>query len=454
MNLRRLHNELNQYVISRIEGMGEFHAVEHLSDHRGNYTPESISSGLIKKMFFDLFMICFFGLMLTLCFCFVFGSVSLFFLLLPLSIVFVFLAEIKFSHKTSTNALAIVTHFLISGRQTRVLEIQAFYQEVVDRRNNALRNMMAQEARQQNDNLQALRRMAAQHGANFQGRTMSLVEYQEMLRRERYQPAPPTPRKPYEIYEDELKEKVKNLQSFTEEFFTRSQSLARFLGESLKDEKGELNMFLLRTILLIPKRKTLSIDAVKSIVQSAKQLQDSGSGFYNRDILMGLSKDPDIMALLFKNYSEQDLKTLLTNRYTGDQFFKWIIQVAEEGYTENPNVKFIAHIVDNPPRKLVISKLKDLESLPMENGYSFKVFSKKNDFVQAKEDFKNCIMSYFERRDTDTFGLYQNGNPVACVSISPRFEILQIKAPFNNQASVAHVAVVRSALSLIQNKAS
>ena len=435
----KLFNSINQYIVRQIEGIGEFQAVESFSNYNADYTVKSVKKGMILSTLSGLFVLIFINFLIYLCIALLLKSIDAFStsfsigLLLGLNIfAHDFILKTDF-HKPIL--LPLLLHIILPGSQNRVNEIRAFFEaRYPKRRVSVWEERGMYEFRRTRINAEQQRR------AGSEG--VVIVP-----------PPQPPPLKPHIQYLKDLDEEMKNLPEFVKNNFSNSQSLTRFIGESLKNEKGELNVLFLRVLLLIPKRKTLSVDTLRSIIQSAKQLVDGNlTRELENTVYINLSKSPEIVAEKFKDYSESDLKTLLTNRYSAELFFKWIHMVAVQGIDSDPKAKFLYNVVENKPRALAHKNLLDLEKSHLPAGVSIKVFNLKSDFEKAKEHFKNCILSYYDRPTIDTFGLYKNGQPWACVSIDTSLNPVEIKAPFNNHPDTEAVLLVKKALSEFKAK--
>lgn len=227
---------------------------------------------------------------------------------------------------------------------------------------------------------------------------------------------------------EELLEEIKNLPAFTEKYFQRSQSLTRFLGENLKNIEGEVSTYLLFFILSIPKRKELSVDALKNIIQSALQHDGSAYVFEQNGLLDFLDK-PEFVSEEFREYTEPQLKKLLTNKYTPIEWGQFLSTVLVQKKDTNPDYRFISQVLANVKRTPTSLKLGKINGV--KEGLTFKVLENKYDYETARKDFKNCVRSYFDNHNLDIFVVHEGKVPRACVSVDKFLKINEIKAPFN-----------------------
>lgn len=231
-------------------------------------------------------------------------------------------------------------------------------------------------------------------------------------------------------YSTELIDKYKkminqNLPLFVKENFKSSKALTRYLSENIKNEDGSINEYLLFFILLIPHRKTMEFDNIRAIIQSALQ-HSSSLDLYRRYNLIEYIEKPEEVSEKFKLYTIEKIKSLLTKSYSPEDFARFlsIVLLGEELSLE---AKTISSIIKTKSKKVFNDKLflleKNIEKI------EFKVLSNYAQYETTRKDFKNCIVSYFER-DYDIVTCYINKEPIACISIQDS-KVIEIKAPNN-----------------------
>lgn len=225
-----------------------------------------------------------------------------------------------------------------------------------------------------------------------------------------------------------LEEEIKNLPSFVETYFSKSQSLTRFIGENIKDDEGKLNTYLLLFMLAIPKRKKLSIDAIKEIIKSALQHYGDPNLFEGYGLSKFL-KEPELVEREFSEYSEIQIKKLLTSKYSPTEFCDLLKLVLIEKKDTNPDYKFISQVISNVKRNSAAPKLIKLNGT--HEDLTFKVLETKYDYEKARNDFKNCVRTYFSNPSLDILVVHQGTKPLACVAVDQFLKIKEIKAPFN-----------------------
>ena len=364
-----------------------------------------------------------------------------------------------------------ILHFYYGNQEEREEEVIAFFDAQIEHQkaevHRKLDEILAQ-VEEENKNKEIQKRLSQQRQQEIQiredisnrrsyaeemarrERAMILMRQQEeQLRRLEEERA----RFSHQKYKEDLLGELQDLSTFVKTHFTESQSLTRLIGESLKDENGNHDFILLRLLMLIPKRKEMSVDTLRAIVLASRMIDTSPEKFMSQhkvnlfsNEMVKLSKNPELVSEAFKDYSEAQIKTMLTNRYSALEFFQLIQEVALSKKKTDPSLKFIQKILNHKVRELANKNITKLEQVPLPEGYSILVFKNTSDFSKAKADFKNCIVSYFDR-PVDTFGLYYRNEPVACVCVNKHRMILEIKAPFNERVGNNHQRVVEVALS-------
>lgn len=278
---------------------------------------------------------------------------------------------------------------------------------------------------------------------------MNVYDFETLIRRPRVNPsARPLPAVRINSVLEKAKKDFENLALFVENNFQKSQSLTRFIGERLKDQNGNVSPYHLLFLLSIPKRKSLSIDAIKDIIQSALQ-HESTVDLYEQQGLNEVLTNPDLVATQFSNYSEEQLKKILTNKYTPQEYCKWLNTVLIEDKETDSELKFINQILNNTKRNLANEKVLSLDGKNV-NGFTFKVLKTKFDYESTRNDFKNCIFTYFAKKQYDIFTVYKDSKPMACVSVDGTLRITEMKAPFNNPVTHEVQRLIRQSIEEIQ----
>ena len=264
---------------------------------------------------------------------------------------------------------------------------------------------------------------------------------------------------PY-FLEDFLKktlEEFKDLPKFVETHFTKSSSLIKFIGERSKNASGQVEPYFVLFLLSIPKRKTLSIDQLKAIINCGMFCETSVKVFQKEYFLNGQKisllhylNNPEFVAERFFNYSEDQITSLLTRRYLASQYVSLLEAVVIEKKETDSSHKFIIQILENTSKKINNPALHEINQKE-ESGYRIVVLQTKKDYDEAKKDFHNCVSTYFTQSNLDIVTLYYKNKPVICAAFGSHLVTSQIKAPFNEVPGREHQAYLMGKISDIKH---
>lgn len=247
-------------------------------------------------------------------------------------------------------------------------------------------------------------------------------------------------------FKKEVMEEFKDLPSFVKKYLQNAQSLIRFIGAKAKFPDGRTDEYFVMFLLSIPKRKELSVDSLKAILQGATF---NDGRVDSMAFIQKYLKDAEAVSEAFSDYTEEDLRHLLTSRHTSGQYVSWLNLVLIKKDKTNPKEKFLTHIIDNEKRTLLNKELLELDG-ETSGPYRIKVLQSKRDYDQAKNKFHNCVRTYFEDSDQDVVTLYHEESPVLCVSFSQNFQLMQAKAPFNESPEREHVSFIKNKIKAIK----
>lgn len=202
------------------------------------------------------------------------------------------------------------------------------------------------------------------------------------------------------------------------------QSLIRFIKERYKDGALNVNPFFIFMILTIPKNK-ISVDGIKYILLAAAQHTMTENKFLEKIGNIDLNSSFDFA---FGGKDELEIKSILTRNYKLDDY---VTLLKTAPYTQlNQQGKTIAEVLDNDKKHLNHPSLDRLH----DGRWVFKPLRTKSDYRQAKKDFKNCVLHYFDRKSVDILCVYADSKPLACISLESG-KITEQKAPYNKSLS-------------------
>ena len=205
----------------------------------------------------------------------------------------------------------------------------------------------------------------------------------------------------------DLWSQICDAKNFVSNNFNSSQALLRFFKERFqKPGENVLDQDFLYFSLLIPKRRELSVEGLKTILLSYPGIKDNP--FYNK-LSRGLL-DNTLLSESFKNYNEGDLKKLFSRRYSPVDYFEVISKLS------NHNLEL--PVMDNFKELLVFLNQNHLSHLhhpilsrlhnQKMNTLTFVLLNSKEEYNLWAKKLNNCIeRSYWEMDDVDIIGVYR-----------------------------------------------
>ena len=206
-------------------------------------------------------------------------------------------------------------------------------------------------------------------------------------------------------------QEVNQLDSFTGRLFPPSQSLVRFIKErAFFPDCGTLDVSFLIFCALLPKKRDLSIDGIKSLLLAFPRFYDDD--IYQKiplDIIFQQGKIDD----LFKNYSEEQLKKIFLRRYNAHYFFE-IIRVISYKQTVIPLPlldtlkECYDYLMDDSPKMLFHPRLIEVNQISVEI-FSFKVLLTEREYKLWGTKLRNCIKDQCWNGRSDIIGIFKDG---------------------------------------------
>ena len=214
-----------------------------------------------------------------------------------------------------------------------------------------------------------------------------------------------------------------------------------------KTRKDHLNYFLLLYASTLPLDR-LSVDGAKQVIQSGVNIWSSEKECAQWKMILpedvNFLQDKKILNSLWGEMTENQVKNLLTNYFSEKDYLSLIKAFLEKKDIDH-EAKRVSLMV-NDKRRMINEDLKKITST--NNQFYFSVPQTSRDYKTAREDFKNCVNGYFENKEVDILCLYEveSNKPVACVSVSRSYAIVEIKAPGNASCSSLAHSVVKESL--------
>ena len=144
--------------------------------------------------------------------------------------------------------------------------------------------------------------------------------------------------------------------------------------------------------LTIPKRKTLSLDGLKSILSSSQWSDRSTQTF--KHVLERIIIDPEYINKLFVHYSEKQIKRMLTRQY---RLADWVTVISNPLEKKEDTVYEPANSVEEMLDRFVFQRqmvhpqlFKNLTG-KMVDKYQFKVLKNKREYEETSKLFVNCV---------------------------------------------------------------
>lgn len=233
-----------------------------------------------------------------------------------------------------------------------------------------------------------------------------------------------------------------NLKDFLGTYFERTpSSFVRFYAERMysvdTENEKKLDESFINLSLLIPRRKTLPLDHLKTILISN---QGQGSPILRNKVIGGNIKGLTKEALednlkiteAFKDYTDDQIKNLFTRRHAPQQWLKILRFIFEKEEAVLPVLKTMNELIDYMD-KLKLRKVfyGPLTKLPRTYLiYSFERIQNEYERLLAGRTFQNCLRnSAYE--NSDLVLVKKGGIPTALLEISPEGRILQLLGPQN-----------------------
>lgn len=292
-------------------------------------------------------------------------------------------------------------------------------------------------------------------GRPFEGETQRAQAYRENLRINQpmqygYQHAQVLLNDDNEQWEDTLDfravsgsdrvliEFKKDPKAFVEKYFPQSQSLTRHYLERATIN-GQTNMKFILNSLLIPRRKTLSVEVLKNILYTLVHAQgfpavSGAQGIYNETI----SKQ-------FENYSDAEIGKVFTRPYLFSDYASLICSppIPFPVFTSMEQIYANVLVVKNTINPEVL----DLDQKVFK-GLTVKHLKSKRDYEQCGEKFGNCVRGKFkEQNSTDFITFYNDEDPVACIELGSGMRILEAKGIRNEYLRPGLIDVINDIIS-------
>lgn len=235
-------------------------------------------------------------------------------------------------------------------------------------------------------------------------------------------------------------------------FFGKNpSSLVRFFSERVSLAEDIEDESFINFSLLIPRRKSLPLDHLKTILISQAG-SPSVACFYSRFLepnLVNLKADEvfsnEKISSAFKNYTDDQIKGLFTRRWNPQSYIKIIrhILASKEENFHLPVVKNIRSI------EIYLETLKDrtlfythLKKLPITfEGISFELVKTEADRIRLGDEFDNCLRQ-INYGESDLVLAKKNGQNLALVEISSDGELRQVAGPHNETLYVKDYEVI------------
>lgn len=338
-------------------------------------------------------------------------------------------------HEQMTRSLVNFIHFILPGRYRRELEVENFLDQ-------AEREIDAEEAQIENYT-QTLNRWKI----NYQGAV----------------PLPPpsmsdeVQRRCFELYRSlnnpEAHPVIKvstefkvNPDLYLNTYFNSTPHFKRFFLERIKDAEGDVSKEKLAFFMMIPRLKSLPLDAVREIVLAANNLE-------YQVLPSSLFKEVQKLDLnyYFEKLSNEQIKMIFTRSFDAEEYMSLLLDLTRSKLKLEP-ANQMRDLIDYAPvqeekrqERIKHKYLLNLEKIHRP-GLRIKLLATKKDFDQASVDFSNCVRTYHSKPQSDVFTVYQNDKePLACVEIMHN-KILQLKGVRNETPSLVIRTLVEDLL--------
>lgn len=307
------------------------------------------------------------------------------------------------------------------------------------------------EIRQLRTNIDALRRILA------------IEEYQTIRRHvEDLTTARPNPMGPHRNEEEQKRQEANaerarllrpyvdledNLRPALHRLFDRDeQSLVRFFGERLhyidqgmakvKDEQ------FINFALFIPRRKKLPTDYLKTILLSIQGSGDSSGIFTNKIFYGNVTNENlplveletnELMSIAFKDYSDEDIKTLFSRRYYVQDWvniIRWALMGHKKSLPIFKTLREIQFYIRSQEKRSLQNKA--LKTLPVtKDGLTYELYTDNQQVMMAGYSFQNCLRYNFYPLSDLVAVKSDTGELVAIVEVNNQGSICQIKGSLN-----------------------
>lgn len=230
----------------------------------------------------------------------------------------------------------------------------------------------------------------------------------------------------------QLKHKKETFYFDRDYFLSKSHLLEppvkRFIDQRIDNSYSGFSDALAILAFILP--KSLSVDAKIQILQNAVNSSlNNFIGFYS---LNNFIETPSLLDGFWGNMTENQIKRVMTGSCNYDDLMVMVFKYISDGVIPQHQASCFYDFHGGASKRVLINPLlRDIKSL----DFSFKVLESKVDFLNAREDFKNCVRSYFESPELDVVCFYQDKVPVACVSVNKNLNIEEIKSPLNKPVS-------------------